>query len=88
MEYVCFVWISRKTENVAFHNITFTFYNRGGMFTARYAQSPYITQIRFVFKRLITTVNHTFCTYNISFKYLELIPFNVEKNGKDCVECM
>jgi hypothetical protein len=58
------------------------FYNRSGLFTARYAQSPYITQIRFVLKRLITTVNPNFCTYNISFKYLGLIPFNVGKKRK------
>ena len=33
------------------------------MFTARYAQSPYIVQIRFVFERL--TEEHIFCILNI-----------------------
>jgi hypothetical protein len=54
VELVCCVWISEQTANFALHNIKkIDIYKRGGVFTARYAQSPYTLQIRFVFKRLM-----------------------------------
>jgi hypothetical protein len=46
---MCFVRISEQTATFAF---CLGFYNRRGEFTARYALSPYIKQIRFVFKGL------------------------------------
>jgi hypothetical protein len=51
---MCFVRISEQTATCALCSVNrLALYNRSGVFTARYALSPYIKQIRFVFKGLI-----------------------------------
>jgi hypothetical protein len=51
---MCLVWISQQTATFALHSISrLVLYNRGGVFTARYALSPYKKLARLIFKRLI-----------------------------------
>jgi hypothetical protein len=50
---MCLVWISQETAAFVLHKISrLVLYNRGGVFTARYALSPYIKQTRLVFRGL------------------------------------
>jgi hypothetical protein len=50
---MCFVRISEQTATLPYKTLRDWFYNRSGVFTARYALGPYIKQTRFVFKGLI-----------------------------------
>ena len=50
---MCFVRISEQTATFALHSISrMVLYNRGGVFTARYALSPYIKLTRLVLRGL------------------------------------
>jgi hypothetical protein len=53
--FVCFVWISEQTAIISLYNIKLTgFYNRDGVFTARYGLSLYIKfMLILVFKTVL-----------------------------------
>ena len=55
--FVFFVWLSEQAETfLTYTALTYWFLKpKLRVFTARYIMSPYITQIRFVFKGLIIT---------------------------------
>jgi hypothetical protein len=59
---MCFVRMSKQTATFVLYSINrLVLYNRNGLFTARYALSPYVKQIRFVFKGLISTLDVMDC---------------------------
>jgi hypothetical protein len=72
---MCFVRISEQTATFALHNIKrLVFKSTCRVFTARYAISPYIKQIRFFFKEL---------TLKFGFCYQTLFKRSTDKNNEN-----
>jgi hypothetical protein len=85
---MCFVWISEQTATFVLNNINrLILYNRGGVFTTRYALNPYIKQTESIFKGLIVFVCSPCCNSHRVVSPLGTLPPAAEWGSTLPLDC-
>ena len=68
--HLCFVWLSEQTVTFALYMINrLVFYNRSGVFTARYALSPYIKKTSLFLKGLMARQSERYDTNALQIRH-------------------